>query len=1067
MRGLSDIFTTAGLVGDRNKDGVADCLSVSFYVQSGIVVEGLIDFCARLGLETSELDLPQIRMIETLADVRAGRDGEWLCTVCVNPSYEMDFAICQLDADRYRLEFCGGSEASLNRLLRWMAAHWPVGLVTEAEAQGIVKINCLTREIHLYHEADGQPVCEIAITSEREQLVEAKQSVDRPVPLDNLVDLWTTAGFYQAGRTDVTAQTDVFFTGMTTAEAVTAAARFAARIGLASTGIRFPLTGDTNRIAELTFSVKMEQTTPEEACVVEVSEDDRDATARVVHFTGGERAVIAALDYLGTATSYRFGGTFGAWEKSVSEDSQQQEFPVFLEKSWSDLGERMEMEQLFQKELETLAGQVASGKDVPSPLVIAAFLSEPEEIRRALEKSWCSIISNLLPDITCTIHIHSAFKPGLCWVKETILPQVIRSGKRVERVSISFQREAHEDGMELAHRWLQELYPVDQLLEKNLGISLSQISFQMEEELPTTYQVEIWGEAEKLLGKWQLDVPVAAVPYVDPLRKVYPTTSGLFITYGTTVDRYFIPTDRERFWHFYSQQFLPELTEALLQKQAVPYRGNIPLFHSIDVSVTMSEQEERLDIDEETISSLEALHEDIYFNTLDYYAHMGEKQTGVEWNSPGAIRPFIHVEPGVSPHATIRVKEYSEQQTVTMKTTHLFFDAHHADPVGASLVLSNGTTRSVKEWKRPPVETKQSPTLAAWSELASHPSVHIWEVEKSFEARPIYAVEVTAPRVSTYVATHKLSLHKATVLIEAGHHPNEVSSMPAIRELVEEIVTEKQEWLHRFNLVVIPFANPDGIALHQELVKDNPFWKHHAARYNAVGLEYTQHRFKPSIFGESRVVPQLFYRWLPDVIIDDHGIPSHEWTQPFAGYNSPPRFPVSYWIPISLFYGIGREMDRSEYPHHALALDTIQKATEDGMRQNPYLWNKNKRYVERYIRYGHNWDPTVFPLPDDDDLLFYRWPTKPDRSSTSLLSRFPEWVTLDLITEAADETVEGEALRDCIETHKVFNRAVLASVASCPQIVKRHSEQDSIRIKRMRPMQIGGFHHENDSSHRV
>ncbi|MFP3416416.1 hypothetical protein SB773_33815, partial [Bacillus sp. SIMBA_074] len=82
--------------------------------------------------------------------------------------------------------------------------------------------------------------------------------------------------------------------------------------------------------------------------------------------------------------------------------------------------------------------------------------------------------------------------------------------------------------------------------------------------------------------------------------------------------------------------------------------------------------------------------------------------------------------------------------------------------------------------------------------------------------------------------------------------------------------------------VVIPYANPDGIALHQELVKENPYWKHHAARYNAVGLEYTNHRFKPSIFGESRVVPQLFYRWLPDVIIDDHGIPSHEWTQPFA-----------------------------------------------------------------------------------------------------------------------------------------------------------------------------------------
>ncbi len=291
--------------------------------------------------------------------------------------------------------------------------------------------------------------------------------------------------------------------------------------------------------------------------------------------------------------------------------------------------------------------------------------------------------------------------------------------------------------------------------------------------------------------------------------------------------------------------------------------------------------------------------------------------------------------------------------------------------------------------------------------------------------------------------------------------------MPAARELVAELITEKMDWLTRFNLVVIPFANPDGVALHQELVKDNPFWKHHAARYNAVGLEYTNHRFQPSVFGESRVVPQLFYRWLPDVIIDDHGIPSHEWTQPFAGYNSPPRFPVSYWMPISLFYGIGREMERSDYPHHAVALDTIQKAAEEGLRHHPRLWNKNKRFIERYIRYGHNWEPAIFPLPTDQDFLFYRWPTKPNRTSPSLLSRFPEWVTLDLITEAADETVAGGALRDCIETHKVFNRAVMQCVASSPRRVSRQYRQDHIRLTRMRPMRIGGGNHEDHFSNRV
>ncbi|MGG4454425.1 M14 family metallopeptidase [Brevibacillus porteri] len=1066
MRGLGDIFTTKGLVADRNNDGVADSLSVSFCFQTGIVVEGFIDFCARLGLETSELDLPSIRMKDSPMDASSTNSGEWLCTVWIEPACDVDDASCTLDRGNNRIAFVGGSEESLSRLLRWMAAYWTDAAPATTSLGDIERIRCSLHEVHLYVCADASPVCQIAIpqyalmSSHEESPI-----VERPTPLDSLTELWTTAGFYQAGRTDLTSRTDVFFTGIQTAEAVMSAARFAARIGLASTGIHFPLTGEANRIAELTFSLHMDGEAPLASGVVEVIPDPREKTTRVIQLSGGGQAIVAALDYFGTATSHRLGGTFGAWEEA--DEPKEQEFPLFIEKTWKDQGERNEIEQLFHEQLIAIASRMETDGCSYSPLAVTAFLSEPKEIRRALELCWRNAIMELLPENDSTVQIHSAFKPGLCWIKETILPSLVRTGERVERISISFQREDREGGMELSHRWLQELYPVDQLLEKELGLSLSQVSFVMDENLPTTYQVEAWGVGLEHVGIWNLDVPVSTVPYADEQSRAYPTTSGLFFSYGTTKEQFLVPTDRERFWQFYTQQFLTELTEELLCKQNEPYQGNIPLFHSIEVTVTMSEQEERLDIDEETLSSLEALHEDIYFYTLDYYAYLGERKTGVAWNSPGAVRPFVKVKPASSPVATIRVKEYKEEQAFSIKTTHLYFEAEQSAPVKARILRTNEKTTSIEERKLPYLHRNHHPDLGEWAELATHPSVHMWEVEKSFEGRPIFAVEVTAPQISKYVSTHKLSLYKPTILLETGHHPNEVSSMPAARELVAELITEKMDWLTRFNLVVIPFANPDGVALHQELVKDNPFWKHHAARYNAVGLEYTNHRFQPSVFGESRVVPQLFYRWLPDVIIDDHGIPSHEWTQPFAGYNSPPRFPVSYWIPISLFYGIGREMERSDYPHHAVALDTIQKAAEDGLRHHPRLWNKNKHFIERYIRYGHNWEPAIFPVPTDQDFLFYRWPTKPNRTSPSLLSRFPEWVTLDLITEAADETVAGGALRDCIETHKVFNRAVMECVASSPRLVSRQYGKDRIRLSRMRPMRIGGDNHEDHFSNRV
>jgi hypothetical protein len=411
------------------------------------------------------------------------------------------------------------------------------------------------------------------------------------------------------------------------------------------------------------------------------------------------------------------------------------------------------------------------------------------------------------------------------------------------------------------------------------------------------------------------------------------------------------------------------------------------------------------------------------------------------------------------------VKGYTEEEPPTIRTGRLTFGVDGNGPKQAMVQVTDQTGSKTIEWqrsadrkeqRRPSLEISDDSWISPWKRLVDHPSIHLWQVEKSFEKRPIYAVEVTAPRVSRFVSTHKLSLYKPTVLIETGHHPNEVSSMPAIRELVEEIVTSRSEWLKRINLVVIPYANPDGVALHRELTKDNPEWKHHAARYNAVGLEYTTHRFRRTIFGEARVVPALFYRWLPDVIIDDHGIPSHEWTQPFTGYNSPPRFPVSYWVPISLFYGIARELDETAYPQHKAVLQEVQLAIEDRMRQNERIWKKNKHYVDRYIRYGHKWEPEIFPLQDDRELIFYRWPTKADRAATSLISRHPEWCTLDLITEAADETVYGEALRDCVEAHKLFDRAVVEWVAGHPQTVARISNESAIRLQRARPLQMGG-----------
>ena len=108
-----------------------------------------------------------------------------------------------------------------------------------------------------------------------------------------------------------------------------------------------------------------------------------------------------------------------------------------------------------------------------------------------------------------------------------------------------------------------------------------------------------------------------------------------------------------------------------------------------------------------------------------------------------------------------------------------------------------------------------------------------------------------------------------------------------------------------------------------------PRWKHfcrrapdhklHAARYNALGVEwYADYFADPPRFAEARVKPRLWHRWLPQIVLDAHGVPSHEWDQPFSGYVPPKPF-QEFWLPKTFVYAIVPFIDRPDHPGHGMA----------------------------------------------------------------------------------------------------------------------------------------------------
>jgi hypothetical protein len=98
--------------------------------------------------------------------------------------------------------------------------------------------------------------------------------------------------------------------------------------------------------------------------------------------------------------------------------------------------------------------------------------------------------------------------------------------------------------------------------------------------------------------------------------------------------------------------------------------------------------------------------------------------------------------------------------------------------------------------------------------------------------------------------------------------------------------------------------------------------------------------------------------------------------------------------------------------------------------------------------------PEAFPVEKADEMIFYRWDTLIDRDSNVYLSRYPEWCPVYLISEAADETVYGEALSNCIKAHQLFNLGVIQLVACKEYKVSSDYLDGCIKYARKRPISL-------------
>lgn len=132
------------------------------------------------------------------------------------------------------------------------------------------------------------------------------------------------------------------------------------------------------------------------------------------------------------------------------------------------------------------------------------------------------------------------------------------------------------------------------------------------------------------------------------MGKVHPATGYVKAEIdGQEVFYQTVRTDMEEIWDVYQKEVLPDCRRYIEEKTGGKISADLqPFFHELRLDVTASEPDYATGSREDLISSLDALHEDMYFVGSDYFKNYGVKKADVMLDAPGLILPVIHEKEG-------------------------------------------------------------------------------------------------------------------------------------------------------------------------------------------------------------------------------------------------------------------------------------------------------------------------------------------------------------------------------------------------------------------------------------
>jgi hypothetical protein len=330
--------------------------------------------------------------------------------------------------------------------------------------------------------------------------------------------------------------------------------------------------------------------------------------------------------------------------------------------------------------------------------------------------------------------------------------------------------------------------------------------------------------------------------------------------------------------------------------------------------------------------------------------------------------------------------------------------------------------------------------------LAAFREVRPFLAGRSWMGRPVWAMDVVAPFEGRYFSQAKARATKPCLFISGRQHANEVSSTSHILKLVELLASdpEHRKLLGRVNVVIHPMANPDGAAMVDELYRECPGFMLHAGYLGSLGVDMTHQQWSETPrYPEARVRADLWRMWLPDIVLNPHGYPSHEWVQLFGGYSAWYRSKHAvfrdWWVPRGWFMPRFEYIDDARYPGHRAAAFELRERIANAISKT--LGPLNERMYRRYEKYSGA------ALELHRGVLFCS-PSglKPDPESFGFMTRRPDITFFEGLSEAPDEVATGAWMETLCRAGLEFSLVHARFLAEMPVRIQRTRWEEGGRL---------------------